>query len=68
MLKRLACWVFGHRYWVVQHFTPETRRVACHRCKGSWGMNDRVQAIIPWDADLEAMYRDLFNHQIINPF
>lgn len=53
---RLMCFVFGHQYDVWQVFSSTSRRVVCHRCRRSWGMNDQVRAFIPWDRDIESMY------------
>lgn len=51
-MKRLLCWFGVHKYYVLQHFSKDVRRVACKGCKKTWGMNDRVQAFIKWDSDL----------------
>jgi len=56
MLHKLWCFVFGHRYEVLQHFGRNSRRVICHRCGGDWGMCDSVQSFVPWDGDLAEHY------------
>lgn len=56
-LRKLDCALFGHDYEIWQHFSPHARRVICENCGGDWGMNDDVRAFIPWDAELEGMYR-----------
>ena len=33
LVRRVLCWVTGHKYRVVQEFSPETRRVKCDRCR-----------------------------------
>lgn len=55
-MSRLLCWVLGHRYWVRQEFSHESRCVGCHRCKKFWAMNDRVRAFLPWDGEFTELY------------
>mgnify|MGYP000928691747 CR=1 FL=1 len=62
-MKRLTCWLFGHQFEVWQHFSRSTRRVICHRCGGSWGMHDGMQAFVPWDAEIEEIYT-LMGHRV----
>lgn len=57
LLGRATCLIAGHRYYVLQEFGGGVRRVQCPRCGGDWGMNDRVRAIVPWDAELEDLQR-----------
>lgn len=59
LLRRLDCHLFGHDYEVWQRFTPYSRRVYCENCGGDWGMNDEVRALVPWDRDIEEMYKVL---------
>lgn len=56
--ERIVCAVAGHRYVVQRVFSPTSRQVGCTRCGREWGMNDSVRAFIPWDGELEQMYRD----------
>lgn len=65
-MKRLWCKLFRHQYYVVQEFGPHSRRVACHRCGGDWGMNDSTHSLIRWDGDLRAMYES-FGYEIKEP-
>ena len=66
VVRRALCWVRGHKYRVVQEFSPECRRVKCDRCGGDWGMNDDAKALIDWDRDLENMERS-FGREIKEP-
>ena len=65
---KIVCLLLGHRYYVVQNFSAYSRRIACERCKKSFGMNDQVQAVIPWCEDLSEMYFELFGHKEIKPW
>ena len=57
MLERIMCAVFGHKYVVQLVFSETSRKIGCTRCSKEWGMNDDVRAIIPWDKDLENLYK-----------
>jgi hypothetical protein len=59
MFKRLICSVIGHRYVIQRVFSSTNRKVCCARCRQEWGMNDSVRALIPWDGELEQLYRDI---------
>lgn len=57
-MKKLFCRIFGHKYRVVQKFTGLTSlRIKCVRCGGDWGISYSAKAIIPWDLELEEMYK-----------
>jgi len=64
---RLICFIFGHRYQVVQEFSHYSRRVVCPDCRSDWGMNDDVRAIIPWSDELREMYESM-GHIVHNPW
>lgn len=65
-LARLICWLFGHRYRVVQEFRPWSRRVVCDDCRGDWGMHDELRTMIEWDTEVEEMYRTM-GYRILKP-
>ena len=58
-MKRIACWLLGHRLHIWQRFGPHSRSIYCERCQCDWGMNDTVQTVIPWDDDLTKLYQTL---------
>ncbi len=57
MLHKIICYFLGHKYKIYRVFSSTSRQVGCTRCGGLWGMNDSVPAIIPWDGELEQLYR-----------
>lgn len=57
LVRRILCVLIGHKYRVVQRFSPDVRRVKCDRCGSDWGMNDRVRVLVNWDEDLEEMHQ-----------
>ena len=65
---KFLCRLFGHKYYVVQELTRESRQLACPRCRGRWGMNDRVKLIVPWTPEMEYMYNEIFGIRIIKPW
>jgi hypothetical protein len=57
MIERLMCVLFGHKYVVLKPLSYTSRKVGCTRCHRAWGMNDSVKAFIPWNDELEEMYK-----------
>jgi hypothetical protein len=50
--NRLACFLFGHRFYVQLNFNSRARKLGCHRCKGAWAMyDDPKQTLVRWDED-----------------
>lgn len=58
MFKQLLCYILGHRYYIIQEFNCESRKVGCHRCHATWAMHDPTRSFLPWDADLDELYAD----------
>ncbi len=56
-IKKVYCYLIGHKYRVTQVFDSENRRVSCCRCKQCFAMNDSVRSILPWDAEFHNMYK-----------
>lgn len=59
MIERILCALLGHRYVVQRVFSPGSRQVGCTRCRRQWGMHDATRSFVPWDGELEDMYRTL---------
>lgn len=59
LLERIACALAGHKYVVQRVFNSTSRQVGCVRCRCEWGMNDSVKSFLPWDGELEQLYKDL---------
>ena len=57
-MKKLLCFIFGHRYFVIKEFSHTVRKVGCSRCGEKWGMNDEVKAFITWDDELEELHSE----------
>ena len=54
----LMCRLFFHKLVVVRGYDfGISRKVRCIRCGEAFGMHDGVKAFIPWDGELEDMYR-----------
>lgn len=67
LVAKVICFIFGHRYQVVQEFSDYSRRVVCPDCHGDWAMNDDVRIILPWDDGFADLYRS-FGHIVHNPW
>ena len=69
---RLVCWdlcpiLFHHgAIRVVQEFDGGTRKLVCVRCGKYFGMSDREQAVLPWDADFEKHYCEMYGIERTN--
>jgi hypothetical protein len=57
LVRTLLCWLFGHRYRVLRRMNPGARKVGCDRCGCVWGMHDDTRSFVPWDDDLEQLYK-----------
>jgi len=55
-VRCIKCATGHHKYIVVQELTGNSRRIACLHCRRSWGMNDSVRAVLPWDYELAGCY------------
>jgi hypothetical protein len=59
--NKWACWLFGHRYHVVQAFDRHDRKLWCCRCGRYFAMSDRWQMLFDWDADFEQAYCQMYD-------
>lgn len=67
LVGHLACAFGKHAYEVVQDFGDGSARIGCPRCRREWGMNCRTRSLIPWDFELQSMYRNIMGKRIVNP-
>ena len=49
----LGCKIFKHKYYVIEKFFSEARKVGCHICDKMWAMHDGVKSFLPWDREFE---------------
>jgi len=52
-MKKLKCWLFGHKYKVVIKYDDNVQKLTCTRCYRMFGINHQVRAILDWDIELE---------------
>ena len=57
-MKKLLCFIFRHRYFIIKEFSHTVRKVGCSRCGNKWGMNDEVKAFVKWDRELEEFHSE----------
>lgn len=56
-MNKILCFILGHDYFLIRQLTDQSRQVGCWRCRRKFGMNDDARTVIPWDSELEAMYK-----------
>lgn len=64
LIYKILCFLGYHDYVLVQKMTDWSRRIGCARCRRTFGMNDNVRCVIPWDDSLESLYRDFYGVQV----
>jgi len=57
-MKAWLCYILGHKYFVVKHFSRTARKVSCRRCDKVWGMEDHTKSFVEWDAELAELYEN----------
>jgi hypothetical protein len=57
-LKRIACWLDGHRFREHQRFSPYSCRVVCDKCGGDWAMNDDARVACEWSSEFDKFYAE----------
>ena len=55
-MKRLLCYVLGHRYVLERRLGFGARKVGCTRCRKHWAMHDSTRSLLDWDQDFENLY------------
>ena len=60
ILKAIWCFLFHRKIKVVFIFNKTTRLLKCERCGQLWGMNDAVQAFLPWDEEFEKHHSEMY--------
>ena len=59
-MKWILCHIGLHKYYMIKRVDNHTRKMGCRWCKKLWGMNDRVKALIEWDADLATVHGEKY--------
>ena len=59
IINPIKCKFGYHKYYLIKELTPWSRKLGCKNCQSFFGMNDSVQSVIPWDSDLEEMYKKI---------
>jgi hypothetical protein len=59
MINQIKCFFGKHRHYVIEEYSKDVRKVGCKCCPKQWGMNDRVQAFIEWDEELEENHKHI---------
>ena len=67
MFQKIKCFFGKHKYEVIQTFSDGCQRIGCPVCKKEWAINHIIKSLLPWDFEFQSMYRNIFEHKIINP-
>ena len=67
LFKKLRCRIGMHQQLDVIQTFGSAQRIGCPDCGKTFGIHHGVRACIPWDAELEDMYR-MFGHDTTAPF
>jgi len=57
IVNRIKHFFGRHKYYCKEELSDESRKMGCKICKREWLMSDRLKLLIPWDADMERLYR-----------
>lgn len=57
--KKLLCVVFGHKYKLKRKINDQISELICARCKEEFGINKKVETVLPMDDELCAIHEDL---------
>jgi hypothetical protein len=59
ILDWIKCKLGYHDYLVVKNLSIRCQKISCSRCKKLWAVNHEMRAILPWDYELECLYKML---------
>jgi hypothetical protein len=66
LLRHILCRFGHHRQLDVIQTFGSAQRIGCPDCGRQFGIHHGMRSIVPWDSDLEQMYRD-FGHDTAAP-
>lgn len=58
MLVKMLCLCFGHKYRIHSVLNEGARKLVCARCAEKFAMHDATKSVIPWDSELEELYKE----------
>lgn len=59
LIHRIRCALGHHRALNVIQSFGAAQHIGCPRCGKEMGIHHGMRAVIPWDPDLEQLYRDM---------
>jgi hypothetical protein len=59
-MTNLKCWLHGHDYTMDVFYSDNMQKLKCRRCGMYFGINHSVNALLPWDKELEDMARLIY--------
>lgn len=64
MFVKMLCLFFGHKLQIHTILNEGARKLVCVRCNSKFAMHDATKSVIPWDSELEELYKE---GGILNP-
>lgn len=56
-MKKLLCFIFGHKYKLKRRITRDISELVCARCKEEFGLNKTVKTVLPLDDELKEIHQ-----------
>lgn len=56
-MKKIFCFLFKHKYKLVENITPTIREIKCTRCNAHFSMSDECRTVLPMDNELKAIHK-----------
>lgn len=63
-MRRLLCFVFGHKCRMLRRITSAVRELYCKRCKSQFAMNDHVQALLPLTGEFVELHNEMLRDNL----
>ncbi len=65
-MKKLKCFLFGHKYAPDIWYDDNCQKIKCTRCDKRFGINHSVRAILEWDQELENTMKLIYPEKFKN--
>lgn len=57
-MKKLLCFLFGHKYQLEKYFNSNNQKLNCKRCNEKFGINHPTKSLLKWDSELQSLYKN----------
>lgn len=56
-MRKLLCYLFGHKYRVEIYFDKSNQKLNCKRCHKKFRINHPTKSLLDWDKELENLFK-----------